>query len=245
MPEIGCLARFSYPYEKEVEFAKENDFKIMQVWYDKYGIKNHESEISRMNKIIDYAFPAIIHAVLDINDIEQHIEKLIVTLKRLNHKELIIHPICHSEEINETTIYKLSDIISRVLVLLKPYGIKLYLENNSKLDPIFSTSKEAEIMFTHNPDLEFLLDIAHIYSYQHLKELVAIKIPKILHVTDKHFNVIHEHLPIGYGEIDFKYIFNEVLCNFDGKIILEVTKENKDIIKSKEIIETILSKKCV
>lgn len=65
--------------------------------------------------------------------------------------------------------------------------------------------------------------------------------PKILHVTDKHFNVIHEHLPIGHGEMNFKYIFDEILCNYEGKIILEIIKENTDIIKSKEIIESLLS----
>jgi sugar phosphate isomerase/epimerase len=177
--------------------------------------------------------------VLDINEIEQHVPKLITILNKLNHKDLIIHPICHSENIDKTTIYKLSDIISKALMLLRPHGIKLYLENNSKLDPVFSTSKEIEIMFTDNPDLEFLIDIAHIYDYEHLKEMVSIKVPKILHITDKHFNVVHEHLPLGQGEIDFKYIFDKVLCNYEGKVILEITKENDDIVKSKEIIESL------
>ncbi len=240
MIEIGCLARFNNPYEEEIEFAEENNFKIMQVWYDKDGIRNHESEENRLDKIISFEFPTIIHAVLDINEIEEHIKKLIKILNQLNHKELIIHPVCHSESIDENTIYKLSDIIGRILELLKTYGITLYLENNSKLDPIFSTSKEIQIMFSNNPDLEFLLDIAHIYSYEHLKELISIKVPKILHVADKHFNVIHEHLPIGQGEINFKYIFSEVLSNYDGKIIFEITKENIDIIESKEKIESLL-----
>lgn len=42
--EIGCLARFNNPYEEEVEFATKNNFKLIQVWYDKDGIKNHDSE---------------------------------------------------------------------------------------------------------------------------------------------------------------------------------------------------------
>lgn len=240
MIKIGCLARFNNPYEAEVEFAEKNNFKLMQVWYDKDGIRNHESEENRLSKIISFGFPTIIHAVLDINEIEEHTKKLVEILNKLNHKDLIIHPICHSETIDKNTIYKLSDIISRALELLKPHGITLYLENNSKLDPIFSTSKEIQIMFNHNPELEFLVDIAHIYNYQHLKEMIAIKYPKILHVTDKHFNVIHEHLPLGHGEIDFEYIFDKILNNFDGIIIFEVTQQNKDIIKSKEIVESFL-----
>lgn len=240
MVMMGCLARFNNPYEEEVEFAKENNFKLMQVWYDKDGIRNHKSENNRLDKIISYGFSTIIHAVLDINEIEEHIDKLIKILGELKHRELIIHPVCHSEVIDENTIYKLANIISKALVMLKPHGITLYLENNSKLDPIFSTSKEIEIMFNQNPELEFLLDIAHIYDYQHLKEMVSVKVPRILHITDKHFDIIHEHLPVGHGEINFRYIFNEILCNYDGKIIFEVTEENADIVRSKEIIESLL-----
>lgn len=240
MVKIGCCARFNNLYEKEVDFAKKNNFKLMQVWYDNDGIRNHESEENRLEKIIRYGFPTIIHALLDINEIEQHTLNLVKILNRLNHNELIIHPICHSEAIGENTIYKLSNIIKRTLELLNDNGITLYIENNSALDPIFSTSKEIEIVFTNNPNLEFLLDIAHIYDYEQLKEMVSIKKPKILHIADKRFNIIHEHLPIGYGEINFKYIFDQILCNYDGKIILEVVKEDSDIIKSKDIIESLL-----
>ncbi len=242
MVKIGCCARFNNLYEEEVDFAKKNNFRLMQVWYDKDGIRNHESEENRLEKIIHYGFPTIIHALLDINEIEQHTLNLVKILNRLNHNELIIHPICHSEAIGENTIYKLSDIIQRTLEILNNNGITLYLENNSALDPIFSTSKEIEIVFTNNPNLEFLLDIAHIYSYEQLKEMVSIKKPEILHIADKRFNIIHEHLPIGYGEINFKYIFDQILCNYDGKIILEIVKEDSDIIKSKDIIESLLNK---
>ena len=70
--------------------------------------------------------------------------------------------------------------------------------------------------------------------------MVSIKVPQILHITDKHFDIIHEHLPIGHGEINFKYIFDEILFDFNGKIILEVTNDNVDIVKSKEIIESLV-----
>ncbi len=132
---------------------------------------------------------------------------------------------CHSEAIDKNTIYKLSDIIKRTLKLLNDNEITLYLENNSRLDPIFSTSKEMEIVFNNNPNLEFLLDIAHINCYEQMKEMILIKRPKILHIADKRFNIIHEHLPIGYGEINFEYIFDQILCNYDGKIILEIVKK--------------------
>lgn len=240
MIEIGCLARFNNPYDNEVKFAMENDFKIMQVWYDRDGIRMHETEESRLDKIMSYSFPTIIHAVIDINDIEEHIPKLIKILNKLKQKELILHPVCHSEVINENIIYKLADKVGSALELLNSENITLYLENNSKLDPIFSTAKDIEIMFSKNPKLEFLLDVAHIYSYDHLREMINIKTPKILHVTDKHFSAIHEHLPIGEGEIDFEYVFNEILFNFQGKIILEIVNGDQEIINGKKIIEKLL-----
>lgn len=243
MIEIGCLARFNNPYDNEVRFAIENGFKIMQVWYDRNGIRKHETEESRLDKIINHNFPTIIHAVLDINEIEEHIPRLINILNILKQKELIVHPVCHSEVIDKNTIYKLAEKVGKAIQLLNSEQITLYLENNSKLDPIFSTTKEIEIMFSKNPKLEFLIDIAHIYSYEHLKEIIGIKYPKILHITDKHFNVIHEHLPIGQGELDFRYIFNEILYNFQGKIIFEITDDDEDIINGKETIERILNDK--
>jgi len=96
-------------------------------------------------------------------------------------------------------------------------------------------------MFTKNHDVELLLDIAHMDSYEHLKEIVRIKKPGILHIADKHFNVVHEHLPVGKGEIDFQMLFKEILNDFDGKIIFEVVDEDEEIIRSKEIIESIIN----
>ena len=239
--KIGCLARFNNPYAYEVEFAKKNNFEIMQVWYDSNGIRNYDENENRLEEIIKYKFPVVIHALLDINEIENHISKLVDILKIINSKDLIIHPICHSEGINENTIYKLSKIISNSLKIVKPYGIKIYLENNSKLDPIFSSPEEIKIIFDENPELEFLIDIAHIYDYDYLKEIVKIKMPKYIHITDSHFDKIHEHVPVGKGEIDFKYIFSNILKDFDGPAILEISSCDEDVISSKEIIMKAIS----
>jgi sugar phosphate isomerase/epimerase len=241
MIKIGCLARFNNSYENEVNFAIENSFKLMQVWYDKDGIRNHEAEENRLDKMINFKFPTVIHALLDINEIDEHTPKLINILNALNQKELIIHPVCHSEEINKNTIQKLSDIINKALTVFKEHEITLFLENNSKLDPIFSTAAEVELVFSQNPQLEFLIDIAHIYDYEHLKELVRIKTPKKLHITDSHFDVIHEHIPLGEGDIDFRYIFNKILSDFQGDIIIELVSEDRDIINAKRIIESCLA----
>ena len=238
MVKIGCLARFSNRYEYEVNFAKKNNFALMQIWYDKRGIYLHESDKPCIETINKYAFPAIIHAVLDINEFDEHVPKLVEILKKLGHKEVIIHPICNSEKINDETIFKLVEKVKMALGIFKLEDITLYLENNSKLDPIFTSAEEVEIMFRENPELQFVLDIAHIDSYEHLIEMIKIRRPNLLHIADRHFNVVHEHLPLGQGEIDYRYIFKEILPNYQGRIILEIVNEEEDIINSKEIIES-------
>lgn len=234
--EIGCLARYFNPYSEEVEFAKANNFKFMQLWYDKNGLSLNEDS-NPIEVIKQYDFPSIIHAVLDLNEFEEHVPKLIQILKYLNHKELIIHPICESEQITKQTIYKLSDKVKLTLEKLSHENITLYLENNSRLDPIFNEANEIEIVFKQNPGLQLILDIAHVDSYDHLKAIIKIKMPGMLHVADRHFEMIHEHLPIGQGNIDYRYIFAEILNEFDGKVVLEIVQYSKDIIDSKIKIE--------
>jgi sugar phosphate isomerase/epimerase len=243
MIQIGCLARFFNKYEEEVAFAKCHGFDLMQIWYDRNGIALNKDSSPKENAIKEFDFPTIIHAVLDINEFEEHIPKIIDMLVFLKHKELIIHPICESEEITADTIYKLCGKVSFALERLSEKGITLYLENNSRLDPIFNTPKEIAIILNNNPNLEFLLDVAHIESYEHLNEIVAVRMPKALHIADKHFAVIHEHLPIGEGDLDYEFIFNNVLREFEGKIILEVIQSESAIIASRDKILEALSKR--
>lgn len=241
MAQIGCLARFFNRYENEVNFAKENNFKFMQLWYDNKGLCLHDDDTNFIETINKYNFPTIIHAVLNINEFKEHIPKLLNVLKELNHNELIIHPICENEEITEETLSKLDFNIKYALDILTPHGITIFLENNSKLDPLFTTTDEIKKIFTQNEDLEFLLDIAHIDNIKHLQELIEIKFPKILHIADRHFDVVHEHLPIGQGEINFQYIFNNLLPSYNGKILLEIVNHDIDIIQSKTLIEQFIN----
>ncbi|MTI70823.1 MAG: sugar phosphate isomerase/epimerase [Firmicutes bacterium] len=243
MIKIGRNVRYFNPYKEEVEFSKKHSFDFMQVWYDKDGIGLHKDNEPKQEIIKKYNFPTIIHAVLDINEIEEHIPKLIKMLKYLEHKDLIIHPICRSEQITNQTIYKLSEKVKKAFELLSDENIKLYLENNSRLNPIFNKVEELEIMFKENPEVEFLLDVAHIDDYSHLKNMIEVKMPKILHVADRHLDIIHEHLPLGHGNIDYSYIFREVLNQFEGKIILEIVQNDDVIIKSRDMIERIIMNK--
>jgi len=238
--EFGCLARYMNDYRAEVQFARDYGFNFVQIWYDDKGL--NLKQIEEMIPVIqDEGFPAIIHALLDVNEIPNHITVLTELLTKLGHKQLIIHPICYSEPITDNTIYKLAHSMGEVVEQLKSYDITVFIENNSKLNPIFTSAEELKIMFSHVPELEFLLDIAHMDSIEHLKELVSVKMPRILHVADRRLEEIHEHLPIGQGNIDFKRVFSEVLNRFNGKVIFEIVQGNDEVVAAKKYFINITS----
>lgn len=242
MISIGRSIRWYNDYQEEIEFSRKHGFDFMQVWYLKGEIVLDKLPFPKEHYIKEAGFPIIIHAVLDINEFEEHVPKIVEILKYLGHKELIIHPICHSEEITPDTILKLTDKVTEAYKLLKQHGIMLYIENNSRLDPINQSVEELNIMFDKNKEVGLLLDVAHIDSYEHLKDILSVKKPEILHIADKHFEVIHEHLPIGHGNMDYKHIFQDIMKDFDGRIIFEVVAEDEEIIESKRLIDEILQK---
>lgn len=170
--QYGCCARYLVnTYEEDVGFAKRNNFNFLQLMYNKDGLLQYDVS-KKAREIKDVGYPGIIHACLDINEIGQHAQELLSTALFLGHKDVILHPICRSEAITDKTIFKLSRIVQGVYTEMRKEGIALFLENNSKLDPIFTTSEEIKIMFDENPELEFVLDIAHIDNYKHLSEMI-------------------------------------------------------------------------
>lgn len=243
MIEYGRSIRWFNNYSDEIEFSKLNKFDFMQIWFMKGDLILDKVLEPKELYVLDSKYPVIIHAVYDIDDFDKYNGELIRILKFLNHKEVIIHPICEVEPINSETIYKLADKIYITNQLLKLNNIKLYIENNSVIDKINYTAEDLKIIFDRNPDVELLLDIAHIDDYNHFQEISEVKFPKCLHIADKHFSVEHEHLPIGQGELDFELIFKNYLKGYDGKIIFEVVDCDEEIIKSKNRIQNILQNK--
>ena len=241
MIEFGRSVRWFNDYDSEVEFCKRNGFDFMQVWY-KDGVLLYDNMNEPKEKIfLEADFPIIIHALFTVDDYDKYGEDLLRILKFLRHKEVIIHPVQNLKNVNNETMYKLVECNKRTTELFYNNGIKMYIENNSRLDHLNYTPKDLKLVFNSSPKTELLLDIAHIDSYEHLQKIVNVKFPKCLHISDKHFSVVHEHLPIGHGELDFSDIFLNHLKNYDGKIIFEVPSKNDDeIIKSKEVIQKIL-----
>jgi len=233
------VAHFHYPYKEEVNFAQENDFKIVQIWYDRNGI-SATCDGDPIQEIKNINFPSIIHAVLDINEMEEHIPKLLKILTDLGHKELIIHPVCKTETVDSDTIKKLSKKVKIADETFSSIGVKVFIENNSKLDSMFISASEIGYLFKQNPNVGFLLDLAHVDSYETLEKIVQAKFPEYLHIADKHFDVVHEHLPIGEGELDFRLIFSKYLNGYCGKAILEITQNKEVLLKSKQLLEKAL-----
>jgi len=196
MIEFGCVVRYFNDYRDEVKFAKVNGFSFMQIWYDNKGLSLKQVD-ELLPVILNEGFPLIIHALLDVNEIPDQIIILRKLLLKLGHKQLIVHPVCKSEPITDTTIHKLAGNMKTAIQMLKPDDITVFIENNSKLDPIFTSPEELKIMFSSVPELEFLLDVAHMDSLEHLNKLVSVKMPKIIHIADRRLEEIHEHLPIG------------------------------------------------
>ncbi|WP_040461910.1 TIM barrel protein [Haloplasma contractile] len=241
MIEYGRSIRWFNDYTAEVEFSKSTNFDFMQIWYVKGEILLDKVLSPKELHILKSNFPVMIHAVYDIDDYDTYTDKLIRILNFLGHNEVIIHPVCESQNVNKDTIYTIADKIHKTNLLLNQNNIKLYIENNSVIDKINYKPEDLKIVFDKNPDVELLLDVAHIDDYVHLEKIIDVKYPTCLHIADKRFNVLHEHLPLGKGELDFNLIFKKYLHEFDGKIIFEVVDTDELILNSKRTIELILN----
>jgi len=239
-PIIGRSIRLDNSIEEEIRFSNINGFSFHQIWYKDGEIAINNIDGLKDKVLVRYNFPFIIHALIDISELNYHSNVLLGKIEYFNHNEVIIHPICKNKiPTNDIKKTFLEDIFN-ISELYYKHGIEVYLENNSKLESIHNNEEDIMKMHTKCEKLNMVLDIAHMDSYENLKRLIDIKYPNILHISDKHFSAIHEHLPIGEGEIDWKYVFDKLLPNYAGKIIFEVSQSDDQIVKSKKIINRIL-----
>lgn len=229
---FGRGIRWENDYVNEVEFSKKAGFNFMQVWYYQGDILINSNGRNKVELIKDVDFPIILHAVLEADEFESEIHKIIEILNSLSQGELIIHPVSHKSEITKESIQTLDKALKSITAELKEYNISLFVENNCKMTDLNYSINDIRYIYERNEEVDLLLDIAHIDSYSHLKQIVEIRKPKMLHIADKHFNIEHEHLPIGQGALNFEIIFKEYLKNFEGKIILEIDGTDEEIENS-------------
>lgn len=233
---IGRGIRWYRPYAEEVQFCVENQFDFMQIWYRDGELLIQNTPEDKVAYIRQLAFPVIIHAVFDPVDFSIYGDHLLDTVEKLGIREVIVHPVCKKSPVTSTTEMDLAKEASIFSQKAAQRGITWYLENNSAIDGFHYQAEEIRTVFAENPNVEMLLDIAHVDSYRHLEQIAAIKFPRCLHVAGRHFSVPHEHLPLTEGDIDYCLIFQKYLRGFQGRIILEVDGTDEDIIQSKQIL---------
>ena len=240
MIQFGCLVGYTKHISKEINFAKENKFDFIQLWYDSNGLEIIARKSDEFKVLLEEKFPAIVHALLDIDELSFHSRPIMDIAKRLHHKSVIIHPFSRDYS-NSEQCKKLREIMENDYSQFMANGIDVYVENNCRSHPLLYEPREIEYFFDSKCNFRFLLDIAHIDSYDHLEDLVKTRYPDMLHLADTHFAAEHEHLPIGQGELDFTLIFSEYLDVFDGKIIFEITQSEEDIVNARLQIMNVLN----
>ncbi len=238
--KFGRGIRYENDYLEEVAFSKRAGFDFMQVWYFKGDLVINSNGKNKVKLIKEIDYPIIIHAVLSVDEIELYLQDIIEILLNLSHKELIIHPVCENESITKDTIHNLRKSLDIAKNKLKTHGIRLLVENNCRITKLNYSVDDIRVLYTENEDIDLLLDVAHIDSYDHLEKILEIREPKMLHIADKHFSVDHEHLPIGYGELNFEKIFNEYLKDFNGDIILEMDHSDEEFEDSLRKLQNFL-----
>jgi sugar phosphate isomerase/epimerase len=240
MIEFGFNLSDTLPLEQEIEFAQRHGFTFFQVWYDYRGFSFNNQRSNDVQLLNDSCFPMLIHAVVDIVEFEQEAEHLAENLKPLEITEVIIHPIVRKElsrvEIMDRLCHGAHDLIDRVF----SKTLTIFFENNCRLVPVLHSVEDLKEFFTCVPRAEFLLDVAHMDNYDHLQQITNVRFPQILHIADRHLECVHEHLPIGQGNIDFERVFKSTLQDFEGRIVLEVPFNAEARQGSKQAIERIL-----
>lgn len=247
MIQIGTSIRErEIPFKYEIEFAKKNKYDFIQLWY-KQGNINHLYEENANDAVLNSNIKIILHALMDIGDFQIYGDDLIQKLILFKHKEVIIHPVIKSMEVNSKNDRLLADELISFCKRLKKLDITVYVENNHDHMQTFYTIRQWEYFFENAPDNVYpLIDIVHVLfcnDYDYLRRLVNVKYPRALHIADTVKGMRgskHLHLPIGDGIIDFDLVFGDILKDFQGLLILEINNTDKNMIESKKKIINIL-----
>lgn len=97
MIQIGRGIRWYNDYAKEVEFSKMHEFDFMQIWFKNGEILVNNIPEPKEKFIKDFGYPVIIHAVFDPSDFDLYGDKLLEIVQFLEHKDVIVHPVCEKE----------------------------------------------------------------------------------------------------------------------------------------------------
>lgn len=163
----------------------------------------------------------------------REMEKALRTFRELGANMVNLHPHTsvplHSTEwISNQNI----DAITRVQGIAKRLGILLIVENT----PYFSRVLQLRPIFEAVPDVGFHLDVGHANldsPYNRTEELVANFSDRLkhVHVSDNKGGRNDLHLPLGVGNINWRWVIS-ILKNagYDGPITAEVFGEDDEFL---------------
>jgi sugar phosphate isomerase/epimerase len=206
-------------FREEHAFAQANGFKILQLWFDRNGLSLHD-----LDDVIDVhksSIETILHVVAGVGELVEVLSSAVPLAKSLGHEQIIIHP-TNSNSKPSDLHRELMSAGESIELILERNQLTPYFENNSKLENVFQTVENVNSFYSAFDWAGSLLDVAHMDSYEHLQALAKIRMPKFLHIADRHLENVHEHLTLGEGNIDFNRVFRECLNGFEGKAIFEV-----------------------
>jgi sugar phosphate isomerase/epimerase len=161
-------------------------------------------------------------------------ERDIEIFAELGVDKVNIHPFTnvplHSTRwIRETNI----DAFRRLAEFAQSYNMRLMLEN---MPPQFNTPRDLSVIFTAVPNLAFHLDAGHANletDYNLTVELASLFADRLIHVhfSDNNGGNLDLHLPLGVGQIDWKWIVHILKrIEYDGTITLEVFAHDREYL---------------
>lgn len=162
------------------------------------------------------------------------IERDLLVFSFLNAEKANVHPFVwaplhENRWIRETNIAAFSRLTVRAYEL----GMKLMVENTP---PHFNTPRDLSAVFAAVPELSLHLDVGHANletEHNLTVELASLFSSRVEHVhfSDNNGGTLDLHLPLGVGNIDWKWIVHILKrIGYDGTITLEVFARDREYL---------------
>jgi len=162
------------------------------------------------------------------------IERDLLIFSLLGAQKANVHPFLQAplhttRWIRETNIAAFRRLLDRA----KELGLKLMLENSP---PHFNTPRDLSMVFAAVPELGLHLDVGHANletEHNLTVELASLFADRLEHVhfSDNNGGSLDLHLPLGVGNIDWKWIVHILKrVGYDGTITLEVFAHDREYL---------------
>jgi hypothetical protein len=130
------------PIEDEITFAQKNDFSILQLWFDRYGLSIKDKK--SIDALVGCKIETVLHVAANIGEFGKLIDSALPIVKKLNHKSLIIHPTMSRGIKNKP----LADHMPTILLKAKDFTTEITIFNAQ--DKHLSTEQQISIEHVTN-----------------------------------------------------------------------------------------------